>query len=227
MKILIISDIHSNYQALKELDYYIKSVDKVFCLGDIVGYHCEVNEVINYLRENKVTCIAGNHDRYLVSKKEIGEKVLNESVLFGLEYAEKVITLENLNWLSNLPTSISYVLENISIFCCHGSPWNVTNEYLYSNKLERLNELQEFDFNILCYGHTHRKELVKKNEKKIILNPGSVGQARDVQGKVCATIIDTNTFEIENLELNYNYLETIKIAKENGAREYIYKHFKI
>lgn len=227
MKILFISDIHSNYEALKKLDKYIQGVDKVFCLGDIIGYYCEVNEVIEYLRKNKIICIAGNHDRYIISENEIKGKILNESVWFGLEYAKKKITLENLNWLKELPTSISYVLDGISILCCHGSPWDVTNEYLYSNKLERLNQLKEFNFNIISFGHTHRKELIKLSKKKFILNPGSVGQARDKLGKVCATIFDTSTLNFKNIELKYNFHKIIKKAEDNGAKEYIYKHFKI
>jgi predicted phosphodiesterase len=57
MKILFISDIHANYEALISLDQDIKSADYTICLGDIIVYHCNVNRVIEYLRENKIICI--------------------------------------------------------------------------------------------------------------------------------------------------------------------------
>ena len=66
----------------------------------------------------------------------------------GIDYAIKNIRSDNLEWLKNLPTSISFNFEGISILCCHGSPWNVTNEYLYINMEDRLDKLDEFEFNI-------------------------------------------------------------------------------
>lgn len=224
MKIMLISDIHGNYQALKSLENYIDSVDMVFCLGDIVGYYCEINEVIDFLRRKKVICIAGNHDRYVIAKEEIGNKEINASVKFGIDYAIKILNIENRKWLEGLPTSISYTIEGISIFICHGSPWNVTNEYLYENLNEKLDKLRDFNFNIIAFGHTHRKLYKKLDDRKIILNPGSVGQARDLEKKVCATIIDLDKFEIKNLELEYNYIKVIELARRNGAGDFIYKH---
>lgn len=224
MKIMLISDIHSNFEALKKIKLYIDKVDKVFCLGDILGYHCEVNEVIDFLKKEKIICILGNHDRYIISKEDIKNK--NESVLFGLDYAKKHISRENLEWLKNLPTSISYILEDgSSIFCCHGSPWDATEEYLYSNLEEKLKSLEEFNYNILAFGHTHRKYLKKTEDRKIILNPGSIGQARDKKGYVCFSIIDTEDLKVEDIELSYEYQKIINLALKNGAKEYIYKHF--
>lgn len=223
MKILFLSDIHSNFEALSKLEKYIENADKTFCLGDILGYYCQVNEVIDFLKEKNVICIAGNHDRYIISKNEIGEKKINESVIFGIDYTIKNIRSDNLEWLKNLPTSISFNFEGISILCCHGSPWNVTNEYLYINMEDRLGKLDEFEFNIIAFGHTHRRYL-KENKNKIILNPGSVGQARDLETKVCAMLLDTENYEIEIIELDYDYKKIIELSKNNGAGDYIYKH---
>lgn len=65
MRIAIISDIHSNLQALQRAFEIIavKKIDHVYCLGDIVGYGAEPNECIAMLRDRKVLCIAGNHDK--------------------------------------------------------------------------------------------------------------------------------------------------------------------
>ena len=96
MKIVVVSDIHANYEALKVLVPYFRNADKILCLGDIVGYSCAVNECIDLLREFNCVCIQGNHDRYLIAGNGKQTKYLNESVLFGIEYAETPITQRNL-----------------------------------------------------------------------------------------------------------------------------------
>ena len=68
-KIAVISDIHGNYPALKAVLDEIDSdgIKDVICLGDIVGYYCQVNECIDVLRERKIYCLLGNHDYYMIS----------------------------------------------------------------------------------------------------------------------------------------------------------------
>ena len=70
MRIVVISDIHANYEALKVLVPHFRSSDKILCLGDIIGYSCAVNECIDILREFECVCIQGNHDRYLIEGTE-------------------------------------------------------------------------------------------------------------------------------------------------------------
>ncbi len=224
MKLLIISDIHSNYEALKTLDYYIDNSDMVVCLGDILGYHCDVNEVIDYLKKKKVKCILGNHDLYVIHGLENVKKELNESVIFGIDYARKIITSNNLEWLRNLMTSFSIFIENKSLLFCHGSPWDVTNEYMYSNKIN-VDKLSEFCFDYICYGHTHRADIKYTDNNRILINPGSVGQSRDKLRKVCAKLLDTDNMQIHDIELDYDYQKTILKCIENGASNWIYKHF--
>ena len=69
----IVTDIHANYTALKvALDYFQQAgVDKILCLGDLVGYGAEPFEVIKALRgKANVYCIAGNHDRQVIGEKD-------------------------------------------------------------------------------------------------------------------------------------------------------------
>ena len=68
-KIVVISDIHGNYPALKTVldDIDADGIEDVICLGDIVGYYCQVNECIDVLRERKIYSLLGNHDYYMIS----------------------------------------------------------------------------------------------------------------------------------------------------------------
>lgn len=224
MKILFISDIHGNYPALKQLHNTIETVDATICLGDIVGYHCYVNEVIDFLRNNQVDCIQGNHDRYIFEGLEKQTKAINDSVRFGIEQANQLLTETNKEWLRKLPTSFSVKIDDCSILCCHGSPWDVTNGYVYPDSA-LFPKMDEFAFDVIALGHTHR-EYIKHNGLQVIFNPGSVGQARDFEGQVCAKILDTTNRELETIHLPYDYRETLSNSISRGAKDWVYKHFK-
>ena len=224
MRILFISDIHGNLPALLSLEKYFGEVDKVICLGDVVGYHCYVNEVIVFLMQHDVTCIQGNHDRYVFEGLEKQTKAINDSVRFGIEIAQRKLTQENKDWLQSLPTSFSLKVDDISILCCHGSPWDVTNGYIYADS-DLFPKMAEFAFDVIALGHTHRA-YTKHIDNQIIFNPGSVGQARDTEGKACAKILDTHTKELETIQELYNFKETLEDSISNGAQDWVYKHFK-
>jgi len=225
MKILFISDIHANYEALKVLEPYIGTSDFTICLGDIIGYHCHVNEVIEFLKTKQVLCIKGNHDLYLLEGMENHTKYLNESVRFGIEIAKKNITEENYKWLENLPTALSLRKEGVSILCCHGSPWDVTNGYVYEDSA-LIKKMIDFKYDVIALGHTHHQYFKTNNGVQIIFNPGSVGQARDQEGLVSAKVLCTKSKTLETIALNYNYQEELNYSKSQGAGDWIYKHFK-
>jgi len=225
MKILFISDIHANLEALLSIEEEIKYADEIICVGDIVGYHCDVNEVIDFLKANNVYCIQGNHDRYVIEGLACQTKNINDAVRFGIEYAQKVISKENLDWLASLPLSIDFHFDNLHICCFHGSPWNPTEGYVYADS-DLFKEMEELYANIIVLGHTHRAYKHKIAENKYVVNPGSVGQSRDIEGKACALFFDTLKFQFEDLVKDYNYNKTIQQAISLGAKDWIYKHFQ-
>lgn len=224
MRILFLSDIHGNLPALEVLRDEIVASDISICLGDIVGYHCFVNEVIDYLVEYNVKCIQGNHDRYIFDGLDMEKKSINDSVRFGIDMANSLLEQNRKDWLAHLPTSLSFKVDDCSILCCHGSPWDVTNGYVYADS-ELLPRMSDFQYNVIALGHTHRG-YTWYNNNQLILNPGSVGQARDFEGVVCAKRFDTNTKQVEIIHIPYDYSKTINHSISLGAKDWIYKHFK-
>ena len=220
MKILIISDIHANFEALNKIDRYIKECEIVICLGDILGYYCQVNEVISYLKDNSIICIQGNHDNLIMNEYE---QELNDSVKFGIEYARKVITKENVEWLKNLPLVHSIKYDNFSILGCHGSPWNYLNEYLYEDKIHK-RLFNDFNYNLILCGHTHRPLYKKLGPNKIFINPGSIGQSRDIKNIVQCKIFDTESSYTQAITIPYSPNKVLELALENGAGDWIFKH---
>jgi len=220
MKILLISDIHANFYALSSLSKYFSFVDLSVCLGDMVGYYCQVNEVIDFLREQETLCILGNHDQYLLS--EYPENT-NSFVKFGIEFAKKNIRTDNFEWLNKRALIEGLILDGLSFLFFHGSPWNPLQEYLYSDN-KKITNLTSFNYDIFCFGHTHRSYISNLNEK-IIVNPGSVGQNRKDYGLASAYIFDTKKKEGYFVNSIYNWIETYNLARYNGAGTYCKKHF--
>ena len=106
-KIAFISDIHGNYPALKAVLQDIDSlhVEKVYCLGDLVGYYSQINEVINTIKSRKIECILGNHDYAMIHNKGIIDrsKTCTNVLTKQLGY----ISSDNLDFLRSLNIGLS------------------------------------------------------------------------------------------------------------------------
>ena len=85
--------------------------------------------------------------------------------------------------------------------------------------------MKELAFDVIALGHTHRA-YTRNQDKQIIFNPGSVGQARDTEGLVCAKILDTKTKELDVIQEPYDFMTTINNSISYGAKDWVYKHFK-
>ena len=190
MQIIVISDIHANFTALNVLAEDIERADQVLCLGDIIGYNKQVNEVIDYLRQLKnIICILGNHDDFLL--RGCPENLLPTTVRRGIDYADRVIRPDNRAWLTTLPISWGGFLDGMSFLLAHGSPWHPFTDYLYADN-PLVAKLEGFNYDVIGVGQTHRA-LIRTDKKPFLINPGSVGQSRDKKGMACAMQIDTQT----------------------------------
>jgi len=155
--IALITDIHGNYEALKEVLKKIDSlgITDIYCLGDIVGYYTQVNECCNELRERDVKCILGNHDWYMVSNTGCPR---SKSANDCLEYQKTVITQENLDWLTTLP-----IYRKVGELALVHGGWNEPVE-------EYLNPVDGYFYNYpnkyFASGHTH-KQLIKEFGDKV------------------------------------------------------------
>jgi|SRR3989339_778013 len=221
MLLAFISDIHANYEALSSLSDDLSQADFVLCLGDVVGYYCQINEVIDYIRNLHGICILGNHDNYLLHGYP--QDAL-PAVKFGIDYAKSVITPDNYKWLTSLPITWGGFVGGLSMFLNHGSPWNPLHDYLYSNSTA-LSSLDTFHHDLISCGHTHRSHL-RFSHKPYLLNPGSIGQSRDVTGHACAIFLDIPSMNYTKIERSYNVDAVIAKALKNGAGEWITKHLK-
>jgi diadenosine tetraphosphatase ApaH/serine/threonine PP2A family protein phosphatase len=192
MRILVLSDVHANLPALEAVLAAAAPFDAVWCLGDLVGYGPDVNEVVDKIQSLPgLVCIMGNHDAAVVGQIELA--AFNREARTSIVWTQSVIRPENLEFLKSLPEKL--VIGNATL--AHGSPRSPVWEYL----LDSQNALENFAYfeTPFCFvGHTHipvvyywRGEgrpvewrlLLNEDgpvgNARMIVNPGSVGQPRD------------------------------------------------
>lgn len=217
-KIAVISDIHSNINALKAVFNEIekRGIYTVLCSGDIIGYHVNANEVIDFIQEKGVISIAGNHDRDVVTKQF--DENSNELNIFKFTY--NILNRKNREWLESLPTTKEIELFNKKINITHGSPDDV-EEYLFENKPNSLDYIEKSDAHILISGHTHLPWSKTINGTHFV-NSGSVGKPKVGRPIATFSIISISNDDIssETIYIDYNYEEVAQEVESYGFKKY-------
>ena len=213
----IISDIHANYAALKAVisDAEKYNCQRFICLGDIAGYHCEINECIEVLRElPSLVLIKGNHDQYLIDNIGCSR---SKHVTYTLSYQHSVISRENIEWLSK---GLSHYSLGINYFT-HGGASDKLEQYIYRVSDAIFPE----GFTQLFVGHTHVQTLLTFGNK-VFCNPGSVGQPRDGDARAAYAILNDEN-EIVVKRVAYDITKTQQAMQKAGFPNYSYANLLI
>jgi diadenosine tetraphosphatase ApaH/serine/threonine PP2A family protein phosphatase len=211
MRALIISDIHSNLEALNAVLATAPDHNVVWNLGDTVGYAANPNEVIYKLRQVKGISIRGNHDRACAGLGDNDD--FSPIADCAVQWTRGVVTREHVRWLECLPEGpVSPGAADVS--CVHGSPAG-EDEYLFSAD-DALLAFQAGGARITFFGHTHQQvgfatdgedlfrleplystddaadeyELPLRRGFRYLLNPGSAGQPRDGDWRAAFAVYD-------------------------------------
>jgi len=218
MKYGIISDIHSNHEALVAVFHNLGKVDKIICLGDIVGYGANPNECTGKIRETDAICIAGNHD--LASVDLLDTQYFNSEAGKAIVWTSKQLNTENRYFLKKLKDSINF---GHNILAVHGSPGKLRWNYI-ADSLTAETIFRKYAFNILFIGHSHLAECFSEDKmgnkihhqdlscggrfrilenRRYIINCGSVGQPRDGNPNASYAVYDDNNKEITIKRIKY------------------------
>ena len=208
--IAIISDIHGNYEALKEVLSKTDEmkISEIFCLGDVIGYYSQVNECCDELRKRNVKCVMGNHDWYMTADSFCPR---SRSVNDCLAYQRKIISEENKKWISTFPI----IRKEYGISMVHGGWANPIDEYLEPTEeyFKRLNG------KFFSSGHCHIQRKENFNGK-IYCNPGSVGQPRDNDNRAAFATFDGKDFQLYRVE--YDIKKVGELMEKTGFNPYYY-----
>ncbi len=214
MKIGVISDIHGNHYALKEVlkEAAKEGVDKIFALGDFVGYYYRPEIVLELISNWPLYLIKGNHEIILqdLFENKIDADLLKVKYGSGHEQALKNLDKDTLQWLFSLPTQLSVSVEGVSFQLNHGSPWNV-DEYLYPDTaIEKLEKCNSDKHDFVLIGHSHYSFSYRCSES-ILINCGSVGQSRQKGGLAFWSLINTNN---KSYQVRATPYDTTKLINE-------------
>jgi len=197
VRYLILSDIHSNWEALERVleaasqDGY----DQVVCCGDVVGYGGDPNAATDWTRANVKAIVRGNHDKACVGLDDL--EWFNPAARASAIWTQATLTPENLEYLKKLPRG-PLPVRDFQIL--HGSPLDEDEYLVAASEVSMLTGY--LDERISFFGHTHvqggfwlhrtgvkrlsplgrmddRDDLQLDEDSFYLINPGSVGQPRD------------------------------------------------
>jgi diadenosine tetraphosphatase ApaH/serine/threonine PP2A family protein phosphatase len=201
---LIVSDIHANLVAMQAVLADAPAFDEIWCLGDLVGYGPNPNECIERIQEFPHLSLAGNHDWAALGKLDI--RNFNTDARTATIWTQSELTPEAREYLNRLPTSV----EQNGFFMAHASPREPVWEYILDANVAYAN-FGHFSSPFCLVGHTHiplifsldeqrgRCETmipplngpVRLGSRRMIINPGSVGQPRDGDPWSSYAMLDT------------------------------------
>jgi predicted phosphodiesterase len=226
LRILVLSDIHSNLDALEASLAVAHSYDQVVNLGDIVGYGACPNEVIDRSRALGKYFVRGNHDKAASGLMDL--KDFNPIAGLAALWTRDQLTPENLEWLRSLPQGPLHVPEAPDVQFVHGSPMD-EDEYVVTLH-DALAPLSGEAPLVTFFGHTHLQgafsfksmagdtyrpayrtvgqsevaEFSLNRGVRYLINPGSVGQPRDGDWRAAFAIFDTDAWKVEFQRTPYN-----------------------
>lgn len=225
MRALLVSDLHSNAEALRVVLNRVrrKKFDRVICLGDFVGYGAQPNQVLDAMRTFPVPkfYIRGNHDR-VAAGHEDG---------FGFNFAAKQAALwtrvhlsaPNRRFLRELPHG---PMRDGDVLFCHGSPHD-EDEYVF-HEAHAAQIFIQHDARVILYGHTHLPVVFSADREGVVrglpirgdttirlepamrylINPGSVGQPRDRNPAASFAIFDSDRGTVQFFRVAYDVEKT-------------------
>lgn len=221
MRFLILSDIHANLEALHAVlhDAESKPYEAVLCLGDIVGYGPNPNEVTAWVRAHADVVIRGNHDK--ACSGAAGFESFNPAAEYSSRWTQQQLKDENAQWLLHLHRG-PVLVENVELV--HGAPDN-EDRYMFHEHEAELG-LMYTEEQVTFFGHTHvqggfigepsrrnydvtrlnilPRQMALQPDRHYLLNPGAVGQPRDGDARAAYCVYDSTIQVVEFCRVMYD-----------------------
>ena len=190
MKVLIISDIHANIDAIRAVWQKENDADLILCLGDHVDWGFNPHEVVTWFREHNTVCVAGNHDHEILDAVARGRTFPTDGSAYDFQqYTIGHLHPEDLDWLRSLPDERTLTVDGVQICMRHYPSDGDANMHTLHQTLldfstvawcdrewEKLtgHAPSHFENRVLMYGHTHQCQILQPGCGYRVVNPGSV-----------------------------------------------------
>ena len=240
MRVLLLSDVHSNYEALTAVVQDTRErgpVDAIWDLGDTVGYGPDPGQCVRFLRDEGAVSVAGNHDLGAIGR--ISLSYFNPYAAAACRWNGSQLTQEEAAFLGGLPLRV----EEGPFTLAHGSPRDPVWEYLFSEKAAEQN-FPLFSTPFCLVGHTHiplaftleardgRQQcrgvllapdvsLKLEEGSRLIYNPGGVGQPRDGDPRAAYALYDSEAQTITHYRVPYDIAATQQRMTAAGLPQYL------
>ncbi len=211
MRRALISDIHGNLEALNAVlsDIAGQSINEILCLGDLVGYGPNPRECIDRVMASCRVTLLGNHDQAVLANVARPKNAIDRAVAWTwnqLNDPDDCVANEvRRAFLMHLPRTY----EIGPYLFVHGSPRNPLSEYVFPEDIYNHRKMEHL-FSLVphyCFqGHTHVPGIIAEgfphfspdeidgeyglDDRKLMINVGSVGQPRDGDPRACYVILD-------------------------------------
>ncbi|HSV31832.1 MAG TPA: metallophosphoesterase family protein [Atribacteraceae bacterium] len=231
MQVALLSDIHSNSEALAAIDPWLDGVDEIFVLGDVIGYGADPALCLAWVIRRHSTCLLGNHDAACTGALPLSW--FSPQARRAVEWTRQQISSSLLSFLEYLPQYI----DRLGALWVHGSPRNPLEEYI-SNRSVAGRIFTSHDFSLCFYGHTHvaeayvleRNRLTHKQlnqggeihleeDRRYLINCGSVGQPRDGNPQASFGLLDTERKTVRVVRVDYDQQQAASKILQAGLPE--------
>ena len=230
MRIAILADIHSNLAAFEAVLEDLKTkggFEKIWCLGDVVGYGPDPHQCIELLCQYDHLCVAGNHDWAAIGKMDTSD--FNPVAAAASYWTTEQLTADDIKYLEGLPLDICQ--DDFTLV--HGSPREPIWEYMLSAETARDN-FACFETDFCLVGHSHvplvyeslgstvmsnqfpEDASMKLDKNRLIINPGGVGQPRDGDPRASYALYDSEARILYHYRVEYDVLATQHKMDEQG-----------
>lgn len=209
MRVLLISDLHANWPALRAIE---EPFDLCLCIGDLVDYGCEPAPVIDWVRR-KAICVRGNHD-HAVAQNIVTNGVTGFKYLSGVTrpVSRERISEDDRRFLAGLPVTKYLTIDGKTFLLVHATPRDPLDEYAGPDMEFWRRRLQRVEADVVCVGHSHQSFELDVDGVKVI-NPGSVGLSRDGDARASYVIWENGVAIFKRVE--YDVEETVRSVEES------------
>lgn len=217
MKVAILADIHANIYALEAVlaDCRSETVEHLIVAGDLIGYYYWPKLVVQQLMNNDhVTCIRGNHEDILAQTLDNAAASERYRRKYGSGYriCRETLREDEMQWLLSLPNKAELTLADAQFSIHHGSP-EATDEYIYPDAPTEVLARCHASSHFTVLGHTHYPFIQCLNGR-ILLNPGSVGQPRDLGGQASYALINLANGTVIFKRVPFDITQVVRAAQE-------------
>ncbi|MCC5808157.1 MAG: metallophosphoesterase family protein [Opitutales bacterium] len=206
MKILLISDVHSNIRALDAVLKAEKDSDLIYCTGDLVDVGFHPQEVVDRVRERGVICVQGNHDQKVIARYEAGWDAEVPPKDFA-DLNARQLSADAIRYLKSLPRrlffnhdGVAYLLEHL--FCGYELIQTMAE---YDEFWGEAPVAPDIRYRAILLGHTHNPGILWLRDEACWINPGSVGYNRPKDPEITTryVTITEGRASIHNLQHPY------------------------